>query len=270
MKAKYEVEGGVWNGMNNSQYEEKLWADWSQHPNEQHENDIMHHYMYIVDYHVERIASYIPPSFDRADLKSLGLIGLYDALQKFEPKRNLKFATYATIRVHGSIMDGLRKEDWLPRALRDKAKQIEKTSDMLHQQLDRIPTSLDIAEALQIQPEEVETTIANTMFANVQSLDAHYEASESDNNVSVGSYVHDHSIPTPIDHLMTSELKEELMKSIKELNENEQLVINLFYIEELTLTEIGKVLELTTSRISQIHKRAIFKLRVILSKIQKM
>lgn len=254
--------------MNNSQYEEQLWLDWIQHQSDELANDIMYHYMYIVEYHVERIASYIPPNFDKADLKSLGLIGLYDALQKFEPKRNLKFDTYATIRVHGSIMDGLRKEDWLPRALRDKAKQIEKVSESLYQQLNRIPTSLDIATALDMDPEEVETVIADTMFANIQSLDAHYQTDESDDQLQVGSFVQHDSVQTPVDQLLKAEQKEQLMTSIKQLNENEQVVISLFYIEELTLTEIGRVLDLTTSRISQIHKRAIFKLRGILSQIK--
>lgn len=266
MKAKYEVEG-VWNGLSNSQYEAKLWSDWLQCKNEEHANNLIHHYMYIVQYHVERISSYIPASFDKADLKSLGLIGLYDALQKFEPKRNLKFDTYATIRVHGSIMDGLRKEDWLPRTLRDKAKQIDKASELLQQQLNRTPTAFDIAKALAIQPEEVEATIVDTMMANVQSLDAPYHTNEADEPLQIGAFVQDNQTTTPNEQLLTTELKEELVQSIKQLNENEQLVISLFYIEELTLTEIGKVLDLTTSRISQIHKRAIFKLRGILSQI---
>src|SRR5699024_3329417 len=124
-----------------SQEMQALWNSWINDQSEQAANALIEYYMYLVDFHVERISSYIPNSFDKNDLKSLGLLGLYDALNKFEPKRNLKFDTYATIRIRGSIIDGLRKEDWLPRTLRDQAKKIEKVSQELEQKLQRIPTA---------------------------------------------------------------------------------------------------------------------------------
>src|SRR5690625_5160331 len=126
-----------------SHYIEELWRQWINHQSEQAANELIKHYMYLVQFHVERVASYIPDSFDKNDLKSLGLMGLYDALNKFEPDRNLKFDTYATIRIRGSIMDGLRKEDWLPRTLRDDAKKIDKASQELEQKLQRTPTAED-------------------------------------------------------------------------------------------------------------------------------
>src|SRR5690625_660634 len=111
----------------NSKSLEYLWEQWSEQKDEQIANGLINHYMYLVHYHVDRIASYIPNSFDKNDLFSLGLLGLYDALHKFDMGRKLKFDTYATIRIRGAMIDGLRKEDWLPRTIRDQAKLIEQT-----------------------------------------------------------------------------------------------------------------------------------------------
>lgn len=253
---------------NNSHYVQELWNNWIENSDEEAANGLLDHYMYLVQFHVERVASYIPVSFDKNDLKSLGLMGLYDALNKFDPTRNLKFDTYATIRVRGAIMDGLRKEDWLPRSLRDQAKKIEKVSEELEQQLKRTPTSEDIANELGMEQEEVESTISNTLFANVISIDTKYTQVDSEDMTTIGAtIVDDHSI-SPDEQVLYIELKEELSNGIKELNKNEQIVISLFYVEQLTLTEIGQVLNLTTSRISQIHKRAIFKLKNILEKMR--
>lgn len=268
MKTKYEVRGGILNEMDNSQYEKNLWIQWKQHQNITLANQLIAYYMHIVDYQVERIASYIPATFDKGDLKSLGLMGLYDALYKFEPSRNVKFTTYASIRVHGSIMDGLRKEDWLPRALRDKAKKVEKVSEQLEQQLNRTPTAIDIAKVLQIEVEEVEMIRKDAMMANIQSLDARFQTDETDEGAHPLLFMDDEKLPTPDEQMIFNEIKEELVQSIKQLNKQEQLVISLVYIEELTLTEIGDILELTTSRISQIHKKAIHQLKFILSKLE--
>lgn len=252
--------------MNNSQYEEKLWQRWQQQQSESVTNDLIHFYMHVVDYHVDRVAQHIPASFDRADLKSLAIMGLYDAMSKFDPSRNVKFATYASIRVHGSIMDGLRKEDWLPRSLRDRANKIERTSEELEQQLNRTPTAEDIAQELGISVAEVEATISDALFAKVQSLDTQFQSADADEPATPLSFIQDDKTLSPTDHILTSDRKNDLIQSIRQLQENEQYVISLVYMEELSLTEVGEVLNLTTSRISQIHKAAIFKLRKILDK----
>lgn len=253
---------------NNSHYVQELWNDWVENSDEDTANEIMNHYMYLVHFHVERVASYIPDSFDKNDLKSLGLMGLFDALNKFDPNRNLKFDTYASIRVRGAIMDGLRKEDWLPRTLRDQTKKIDKVSEELEQRLKRTPTSTDIANELDMEPEEVETIMNNTLFANVISIDTTIKNNDTDDTTTISSTIENQDIISPSEHVLEMELKSELVEGIKQLNQNEQIVISLFYVEELTLTEIGEVLNLTTSRISQIHKKAIFKLRNILNKMR--
>lgn len=246
---------------------EKLWSHWNRNRNEEAANGLIAHYMYIIDYHVERVASHIPASFDRNDLRSLGLMGLYDALTKFEPDRNLKFSTYATIRVRGSIIDGLRKEDWLPRTLREQTKRIENATKTLEQKLTRTPTASEIAKKLDIDEEEVETTMSHALFANLISLETTVTTAEDDRDTEISDMIEDTAAVHPEEQVTFKELTKELIEQIKHLNENEQLVISLFYEEELTLTEIGEVLNLTTSRISQIHKQAIFKLRKTLTKL---
>lgn len=254
--------------MDNSQYEADLWQRWQHQQEEATTNELIQYYMYIVDYQVEKVSQHIPASFDRGDLKSLGLMGLHDALYKFDLDRNIKFITYASIRVHGSIIDGLRREDWLPRSLRDKANKIEKMSAQLEQQLNRVPSAMDIATSLQMDVEEVELTITDTLFAKVQSLDAKFQTDDTDDATSALSFIDDNNTATPEEYILASEIKHELVQSIKQLKKNEQIVISLVYMDELSLTEIGEVLDLTTSRISQIHKSAIFKLRKIIEKAQ--
>lgn len=231
-------------------------------------NELVRNYMYLVSFHVDRIAANIPHYVSKDELESFALMGLYDALQKFDPTRDLKFDTYASFRIRGSIIDGLRREDWLPRLLREKTKQIEQISQELTQTLQRIPNSSEIAEKMGITTEEVETIVSDSLFANVLSIDNQQNNDDDGSGEGIGYDIPDQTIVSSEDYMLNMELKEELVEGIKVLNENERNVISLFYQEELTMTEIGDVLDLTTSRISQIHKNAIFKLRNTLEKIQ--
>src|SRR5690625_886933 len=180
-----------------SHYLQTLWKNWFNEKAEETANELIDYYMYIVHFHVERIASHIPDSYDKNDLESLGLMGLFDALNKFDPKRNLKFDTYATIRIRGSIIDGLRKEDWLPRTLREQSKKIERVTQKLEQRLMRTPNATEIAKELGKEPEEVEAIVTNSLFANVLSIDTPYTANESDDTAYLGSSIEDENTVTP-------------------------------------------------------------------------
>lgn len=252
---------------NQSPHEKILWQKWLQDYDHKAANDLIENYLYLVTFHVERIASTVPKSVSKDDLKSFGLLGLFDAMKKFEIERNLKFDTYASFRIRGAIIDGLRKEDWLPRSLRDKTKRVEEAMQKLEQELQRAPLISEIANHLDVPVEDIESTVRDSTYSYVWSLEekplGHYEGSRE----GAGYLVADDEAISPDENLLFGELQEELAESIKRLNENEQLVISLFYHEELTFTEIGKILTLTTSRISQIHKQAIFKLRNSLKKI---
>lgn len=147
-----------------SSHEQKLWHQWEKQGNDTVLNELIEYYMYLVHFHVDRIATHLPNNVSKDDIKSFGLLGLYDAIKKFESERNLKFDTYASFRIKGSIIDGLRKEDWLPRTLREKTKKVDRVSQQLEQELQRMPTSEEIAERLDMTADEVEAVVKDTLF----------------------------------------------------------------------------------------------------------
>lgn len=193
---------------------------------------------------------------------SLGMMGLFDALNKFDINRDLKFDTYASFRVRGAIIDGLRKEDWLPRSAREKAKKLESQIESLEQKLMRHATPEEVAAHMNLPVEEVYQTFQEHFFSNVLSINEQLDQEETEGKSFV---IRDDNTKTPEQQSVHQELLGDLANNIKKLNEKEQLVISLFYSEELTLTEIGEMLDLSTSRISQIHSKALFKLRKLLS-----
>ncbi|HLS06503.1 MAG TPA: FliA/WhiG family RNA polymerase sigma factor [Bacillota bacterium] len=239
----------------------KLWDKWLSDRDMEAANDLVKQYNYLVNFHVERLLAHLPKSVQKDDLISLAYMGLFDAIKRFEPSRELKFDTYASFRIRGSIIDGLRREDWLPRSLREKTKQVEQVSEQLEQKLQRKPSVSEIAKQLKISPAEVEETVKNSLFANVLSIDQRTNESTDDEFDSISYIIPDHENETPDEHVLKTEMEQEVAEAIKTLNKNEQLVISLFYHDELTMTEIGEVLSLTTSRISQIHKQALFKMK---------
>ncbi|MBS4172542.1 FliA/WhiG family RNA polymerase sigma factor [Bacillus sp. FJAT-49736] len=244
--------------------EQKYWELWIGSRNTQAGDVLVKKYMPLVHYHVQRIAVGLPRNVSRDDLKSFGMLGLLDALNKFDAKRDLKFDTYASFRIRGAILDGLRKEDWLPRSTREKAKKIEATLERLEQRYMRHVTPEEIAQELNISEEDVYQTMNEQFFANVLSVDEHTHDKEDNDSHSFA--IKDEQIPSPEDYLIHEEKIQDMTKVISTLSEKEQLVLSLFYHEELTLTEIGEVMSLSTSRISQIHSKALYKLKNILEK----
>lgn len=241
---------------------DNTWELWIEKRDPDAGNLLVKKYTPLVQYHVQRISASLPKNVSRDDLFSLGLQGLFDALTKFEPSRELKFDTYASFRIRGSIIDGLRKEDWLPRSSRERTKKLQHEIEGLEQKLMRHVTPEEIAEHLQVSIEEVYETIHTQYYANVLSLD---EKIQEDDQEEQTFTIKDDEEKSPEEHVMMDELLNDLTEKIKTLNKNEQIVVSLFYKEELTLTEIGEVLSLSTSRISQIHSRALFKLRKLLA-----
>lgn len=244
--------------------EQQFWERWSSSRDADAGNALVEKYMPLVTYHVQRIAVGIPKNISRDELRSLGLMGLLDALNKFDTTRDLKFETYASFRIRGAIIDGLRKEDWLPRSTREKIKKIESASDRLEQRLLRHASPAEIARESGYTEDDVCQTMNEYFFAHVLSMDE--QMNDNDENEKQTHVIKDELTPTPEDRLIKNEWIEELADVIQTLNKNEQLVISLFYKEELTFTEIGEIIQLSTSRISQIHSKALLKLRTVLSK----
>jgi RNA polymerase sigma factor for flagellar operon FliA len=246
--------------------EEQLnWKKWMNSRDSDSGNYLIKKYLPLVSYLVQRVSVSLPKNVSREELRSSGMLGLYDALDKFDQSRDLKFDTYASFRIRGAILDGLRKEDWLPRNTRDKAKKIEAAIEKLEQQKMGQVSISEIAEELNMTDDEVYTTMNGQFFANILSMDEMpLDSDEKENHLAT---LKDKKAEIPEEVVAKQELIDELAASIEELSEKEQLIISLFYHEELTLTEIGKVLNLSTSRISQIHSKALFKLRHSLEKI---
>lgn len=238
---------------------DKDWEKWESIRDRSAGDRLIEAYLPLVDYHVQRIGIHLPKSVSHDDLRSHGMMGLYDALEKFERKRELKFDTYASFRVRGAIIDGLRREDWLPRTLRDKSKKIEQVAESLEQQLGRNVTPKEIAEETGMTESDVIRTTNESFFSHMLSIDE--PTQEGEHTETFASSIIDQQSLTPAESLSKQADYAELAKAIKTLNEKEQLVISLFYYEELTLTEIGETLSLSTSRISQIHSKAVFKLQ---------
>ncbi|MFD4704226.1 FliA/WhiG family RNA polymerase sigma factor [Gottfriedia sp. NPDC058432] len=245
---------------------QSYWKRWIEDRDLDAGDALMRIYMPIVHFQVNRIAQRLPSNVSRDDLHSLAMLGLYDALEKFDPKRDLKFETYASIRISGNILDGLRKEDWLPRSIRDKAKKIDFAIEKLEPDLQRKATPEEIAEYTGYTSMEVVNVINDVFFSNLLSIDEQIKDA-GDGQVNFIHTIKDHETLTPEEMLLKDEQIRLLAKTIvTELNEKEQLVISLYYHEELTLTEIGAIINLSTSRVSQIHAKSIFKLRDLLSK----
>lgn len=245
--------------------EQLYWDKWVTSRDEEAGNILIKKYQPLVHYHVQRISVSLPKSVVRDDLISLGMFGLFDALEKFDPKRDLKFDTYASFRVRGAILDGLRKEDWLPRSSREKVKKMDAAIEKLEQKYLRHVTEEEIAHELKVSTEEVYTTINEHFFANILSIDEQHD--ENDDKAGNTFIIKDNKEENPEDKLIKGEIVLEMTNIISKLSPKEQLVISLFYKEELTLTEIGEVLDLSTSRISQIHSKCIYKLRQSLIKL---
>ncbi|RLQ95720.1 FliA/WhiG family RNA polymerase sigma factor [Falsibacillus albus] len=246
--------------------EYKLWDAWMNDRDTEAGDLLVRKYLPLVSFHVQRIAIGLPRNVSKEDIKSLGMMGLLDALNKFDPSRDLKFDTYASFRIRGAIIDGLRKEDWLPRSTRERAKKIEQAIEFLEQKNMKTATVEEISSHLHLSSEEISQTMNEHFFSNVLSIDEHIY--DHDDKEGQSFSVKDENAPTPEEQLVKGEWIEELSEVILTLNEKEQLVLSLFYHEELTLTEIGEILSLSTSRISQIHSKALFKLRKTLIQFQ--
>ena len=243
--------------------EQRLWNSWINDRNPQAGDLLIKKYKPLVSYHVQRIGARLPKNVSRDDLVSLGMMGLFDALIKFDINRDLKFDTYASFRVRGAIIDGLRKEDWLPRSAREKAKKLEAQVEYLEQKPMRHATPEELAEHMNLPVEEVYQTVQEHFFSNVLSIN---EQQQDQEDLEGKAFViRDDNTRTPEQEVVRAELLEDLAENIQRLNEKEQLVLSLFYTEEMTLTEIGEMLGLSTSRISQIHSKALFKSRKLLA-----
>ncbi|MCL6440259.1 MAG: RNA polymerase sigma factor WhiG [Thermoleophilum sp.] len=240
----------------------ELWRRYKEHGDEQARERLVLAYAPLVKYVAGRMASGLPAHVEEADLISYGLLGLIAAIERYEPEREIKFETFAITRIKGSIIDELRSLDWVPRSVRARAREIERVNAKLENQLQRPPTDQEMADALGISVEEFQESLLQISNSSIVALDELWTVSDSSGDqVSLLDTLQDPSAVDPAQEMDTTEMKDRLAEAISRLPEREKLVIALYYYENLTLREIGEVLGVTESRVSQLHTKAVLRLK---------
>ena len=223
-------------------------------------------YAPLVKYVAGRLGSGLPAHVDEGDLVSYGLLGLIAAIERYDPDRDVKFETYAIARIKGSILDELRAMDWVPRSVRSRAREIERAMTELEAKLGRAPSDEEIASKVGITKEDLDESLTDISRSSIAALDELWTVSGSGGDqVALIDTIEDEQSLAPQDALAQTELREALGEAIARLPEREKLVVTLYYYEELTLREIGEVLGVTESRVSQLHTKAILRLKARLA-----
>lgn len=226
-------------------------------------------YSPLVKYVAGRISSNLPRNVETADLISYGVFGLIDAIDRYDPERGIKFETYAIARIKGAILDELRSLDWVPRSVRARAREIEQAYVVLENRLRRPPTDAEVAAQIGVSERELQNIFTQLSYTSVVSFDELWTANgDADDRPHVYATLKDESADDPVTTFEAIELKEILAQAIEHLPEREKTVIALYYYEGLTLKEIGVVLGVTESRVSQLHTKAVLRLRARLRSTQ--
>jgi RNA polymerase sigma factor for flagellar operon FliA len=234
-----------------------LWKHFKKENSLHHKQLLIEQYAYLVKLVAGRLGIYLGSYTELEDLVSYGIIGLIDAIEKFDYTKNVKFETYASLRIRGAILDEIRRLDWVPRSLRKKQKEMMKAYSELENSLGREPKEEEMIEKLQLGENEYQELLQETAIYNLVSIDDY---------MLQASNIEDTTNELPEKHLEQQELLELLAKAIEELPEREKSVIIFYYYEELTLKEISAILEVSESRVSQLHTKAVSRLRMKMAK----
>ena len=242
----------------------ELWQRYKEDGDERARERLVVAYSPLVKFIAGRMASGLPSHVEESDLISYGLLGLIGAIERFDLEREIKFETFAVARVKGAIIDELRSLDWVPRSVRARARDVEKANAELEAQLQRAPTDEEMAAKLHIGVDEFNDALLEIANSSVLALDDLWTFADPEGSggaISVLDTIHDPNAVDPETEAHASELKDRLADAIESLPERERLVVALYYYENLTLREIGEVLGVTESRVSQLHTKAVLALR---------
>ncbi|MFZ0665084.1 MAG: RNA polymerase sigma factor WhiG [Acidimicrobiales bacterium] len=243
----------------------RLWTDYKSNADRSVRDQLILLYSPLVKFVAGRVAVGLPQHVEQADLVSYGVIGLIDAIERFDPVRQVKFETYAIPRIKGAIIDELRAIDWVPRSVRSKARALEQAHASLEAQLLRAPTDAELAEELGVTEDELAETLRQMSLVGVAALDEVFMVGgDRTERTTLGDTIPD-STAGPVAMFEDKEAKEILAKAISQLGDREKTVLSLYYYEGLTLAEIGEILGVTESRVCQIHTKAVLQLRTRLS-----
>ncbi len=237
---------------------DEVWNQFFKTGDDCHRNLLMEHYKYLVRYAAERLHSKLPDKVELDDLISAGIFGLMDAIDAFDPERGVKFETYCSSRIKGSILDELRSMDWVPRLVRARASQLTKATRSLETHLGRKPTEKETAEELNLEMEEFKRLLKDANAVGLVSLNTQYNDGESEKNIRELDVIKDERSQDPITEAQKRDLKNLLTKG---LTRAERLIVVLYYYEEMTMKEIGATLDLSESRVSQMHSSIIQRLK---------
>jgi RNA polymerase sigma factor for flagellar operon FliA len=239
----------------------QLWRQYRLQKDQKLRDRLILTYAPLVKYVAGRLGSGLPAHVDEGDLVSYGLLGLISAIERYDPDRDVKFETYAIARIKGSIIDELRQMDWVPRSVRARARDIERAITELEAKMGRAPTEEEIAKKLGVSQEDLQDSLLEISRTSIAALDELWTASSSGDQVALIDTIEDTQGPEPQTALAATETREALGEAIARLPERAKLVVTLYYYEELTLREIGEVLGVTESRVSQLHTKAILRLK---------
>ena len=239
-----------------------LWSAFKEREDQDAREQLIINFSPLVKYVAGRLSVSLPQTVDTGDLISYGIFGLIDAIEKFEPERGIKFETYAIARIKGAILDELRAMDWVPRSVRARAREIERAYVELENRLRRVPTDSEVADEIGLSDKELQDIFTKLSYTSVMSFDELWSpSSDRDDSSTMLASIEDPAAEDPVAAFETTELKETLAAAIDRLPEREKTVVALYYYEGLTLKEIGEVLGVTESRVSQLHTKALLRMR---------
>ena len=245
-----------------------LWARYKDDDDPAARDELILNFSPLVKYVAGRLASSLPQTVDTADLISYGIFGLIDAIEKYDLSRAIKFETYAIARIKGAIIDELRAMDWVPRSVRSRAREIENAYVGLENELKRVPSDQEVADRMNVSLKEFQDILTKLSYTSVVSFEELWVGGDREDGQSAIGTIKDESADDPVAVFESTEIKEILAQAIERLPEREKTVIALYYYEGLTLKEIGQVLGVTESRVSQLHTKAVLRLRAKLRAAQ--
>ncbi|GHF62841.1 hypothetical protein GCM10017566_40500 [Amycolatopsis bartoniae] len=240
-----------------------LWREFRERPNQRLRERLVLHYAPLVKYVAGRVGTGLPTHVDVGDLVQSGIFGLIDAIEKFDPDRGWRFETYAMQRIRGAILDDLRSQDWVPRVVRSRLREAERALERLGARLHRTPSDTELAEELGIGLDELRDLYGQLRLTSVVALEDLIAAGKDSG--SLVDTLQDEDAVDPVAVLVDRDNRRQLAEAIAQLTERDRIVVSLYYFESLTLAEIGKVLGVTESRVSQLHTRAVLRLRARLT-----